>query len=347
MLHEAVHVESVQHYGVVTRLKMLAVVNVSETSKPQDGRFRWVSNEKELEIRFSASPFVYGEGITLRLLNRSASLLPFERMGLQEEQIADLRRLMHSPCGVIIAAGPSGCGKTTLCYNMLSEIASPQIKIMTIENPVEYTLPYVNHAQANPSIGYTKPAAIRSFLRQDPDVIFVSELSDLETAELAVQPGITGHLVITTLFAEYALGVIDRLIEIGIERFMVGATLTVAIAQRLVRKVCEECKKKAEVDPNDPAISFLGITTDDLKKHNVYRGKGCEKCRNTGYLGRIGVFEVLVIENEMSRMIGRGASADELLNVARANGFVTMCEDAKRKVLAGIITPEEAMRVLI
>ena len=345
VLHEAGRIDSVQRYGVITRIKMLADLSVAETDAPQDGRFNWTFNERTLDLRVSCIPFVFGEGIVIRILDKSGRFLKLEDVYLYEDDLRMLEHWIGQPTGMIVVAGPTGSGKTTLCYSMLLRLTHAQNKVVTVENPVEMQIPGVNHIQVR-SPGLTSPKAIRALLRHDPDIMYVGDVQDTETATLCAHAALTGHLVIVSLHASSAVEAIRRLVDIGTDPYLIGETLTGVTNQRLVRRPCAQCKEEAEVDFGAPAIKYLGITPDDLADHKILRGKGCDNCRNTGYRGRAAIYELLEMDRELGAKIADGATPIEILEAARAKGFRTMIEDAKRKVLDGLTTPEEAVRVL-
>lgn len=346
LLREAAHLDSPMRTGIIARIKMLADLNVADASIPQDGRFRWTSNEKNFDLRVSCIPYIYGEGIVLRILDTSSVLVGMDKLGFYPEQMQAIQKMVHRPNGQIIVAGPTGSGKTTTLYSMMMELVKPETKLMSVEDPVEYILPGVNQVHINVRAGLTFPVVMRSFLRHDPDVIMVGETRDLETGKIAIEAAVTGHLVMSQLHTNDAPGAITRLLDMGLEPFLVSATMVGIVAQRLARKVCANCGEEIEADANDAAIRFLGITDWDLKEHKIRRGKGCEACRFTGFKGRTGVYEILQTDSEIRALIGNGVSGSELAEAARARGFLDMRADAKRKVLDGIIPPEEALRIL-
>ena len=346
VLQDVERIDPVLRYSLIARVKMIAEMNVAEDKLPQHGRFRWEIGGKQFDIRASSAPLIYGESIVLRLLDRSVSPISIEKIGMSEEDLQKLERLVHQPCGMLFITGPTGSGKTTVLYSLVRALQRPELKILMVEDPVEYPLPGVNQLQVNRKIGLTFPTALRAFLRQDPDVIAVGECRDLETAELCAEAAITGHMVLSHLHTDDAVGAIQRLRDMGVKDFLIGAGLVGATAQRLVRKVCQNCKEEVGIDLDDPIIRSLGITAEDLRGRKVYRGRGCEACRSTGYKGRLAIFEVLEIDRELSKLIGSGATPSEILGAARQKGHRTLYDDGKQKVLEGITTPEEVFRVL-
>lgn len=347
VLHEVESVESAQRYGIVTRIKMLADMNAAEAMQPQNGRMKWMTDEKDYDLRVATLPFIYGEGMVIRILDQSSILIGLDKLGLYDDHIKILEMLMHQPNGLVIIAGPTGSGKTTTAYSMLGLVNTENSKLMTAENPVEYALRGASQSQVSARTGFTFAAAIRAMLRLDPDVVYISEVRDFETMALISEVALTGHLAITTMFPDDTAGVLQRLKDMGMEPFVTAASLIGAVAQRLARRVCDSCKEEVRVDMNDPKARALGITSEDLKGHKLYKGRGCESCRNTGYKGRVGIYEILTMDRDLAAMVGDGAPASEVIEAAKANGFVTMREDGKRKVLDGITTVDEVFRVLI
>ncbi|MEN6519644.1 MAG: GspE/PulE family protein [Armatimonadota bacterium] len=346
VMQEAARIEPVQRQGILARLKMMSDMSVEESRVSQDGRLLWKLDGKDYDLRASCIPYVYGEGVVLRILDATDVCIDLNKVGLSEEHLAVLDRIIHQPMGLFFTSGPSGSGKTTVLYSILMRSVSPATKVMTIENPVEYPLLGVNQTQVNKKLGYTFTTALRSFMRHDPDIIAVGEIPDLETARLAVETAITGHMVLSQLHTDDAVGVIQRLRDMGLDNFLISASLLGVESQRLVRKVCRKCARPVEADLNDPIIRFFGITQDDLAKSIIYKGQGCLNCRNTGYRGRTGIYEIMEIDRDMREIIGNGATLAEILGEARQKGFKTLRDDAKEKILAGITTPEEAFRVL-
>lgn len=344
VLHDVMSIDPAERMGVIMRIKMMADVDTSVVSAPQDGRMPWKFDGQDYDIRVAFCPFVYGEGIVMRILDKSVVLIGLEKIYLYPDHLQALKELVHQPTGMFINAGPTGSGKTTTLYSILMEINNPGTKIMTIEDPVEYILKGVNHSQIHKKAGYTFASAIRSFFRHDPDVIMVGEMRCFEDVGLAMEAAITGHLVLSTLHTNDAIGVIQRLRDMEVENYVISAALLGAMNQRLVRRVCSECKERVlEVTP---ALRALKITENDLKAHEVFKGKGCEMCLGTGYRGRAAIYELLVIDRHIREMIGEGVPAEEILNAALANGFMPIKEDARRKVLDGLTTAEESLRVL-
>lgn len=346
VMHEVARCDSAQRMGVLARVKMLSDMSVADTSVPQDGRMMWMFREKEYDLRASCIPYVYGEGIAIRILDKSSVLLGLEKLGFYPEQIQALEGMIRQPNGLVVASGPTGSGKTTTLYSLLMRLASPDKKMMSVEDPVEYLLTGVNQVHVNKRAGLTFETVMRAFFRHDPDVIMIGEVRSLETGMAGVEAALSGHMVLTQLHTNDAPSVVTRLTDMGVEPYLVAATLNGAISQRLARLVCRDCGEEIEADLDSPPLRFLGITAWDLKEHRLRRGRGCEKCRHTGYKGRTGIYEILKVDDELRALISSGATGPELAESARSRGFLDMRADAKRKVLDGITTPEEAFRVL-
>lgn len=325
--------------GIVTRLKIMSSLDIGERRLPQDGRIRIVVGSKEIDIRVSTLPTIFGEKVVMRLLDRETVLLGLEQLGFEPKELQIFQEALLKPYGMIIVTGPTGSGKTTTLYAGLSFINSPDINIITIEDPVEYAIPGINQVQVKPKIGLTFPAVLKTLLRQDPDVIMVGEIRDLETAQIAIQASLTGHLVISTLHTNDTISTINRLSYMGVESYLLADSLNLVLAQRLVRKICSSCK---EEDPE--AESFLkkqGISLD--KNVKLYRGKGCQDCNNTGYYGRIAVYEILNITKPIRKMIVEKETDDKIREFAEQQGMVTLREAAIKKAIAGITTIREAL----
>ena len=344
VMHEIGIVDAVERYGVITRLKMMAEMDVSETHIPQNGRMPWKIGKQDFDLRVSCTPYIFGEGLVVRILERAGNLMGLDSIWLYPDHLEALRALLHKPMGMIISAGPTGSGKTTTLYSMLLDIKGPWKKVVTIEDPVECHIEGINQSQVNSSEGYTFPAAVRSFMRQDPDIIMISELRDMETLQSCAQAALTGHMVLTAMHTNDSFSSIQRLVESGLEPYLVSATLLGVTAQRLVRRPCENCKEPGDIDY--PMAKAMGITQEELETHTIYRGKGCDHCRSTGYYGRAALHDVLTVDRDMAKLIADGAGRDEMIAAAKAKGFVSLMDDAKRKVLDGLTTPEEALRVL-
>ena len=326
--------------AVVSRLKIMANLDIAEKRLPQDGRIMVKVGGKEIDIRVSTLPVYFGERVVLRLLSKESILYSTRELGLLEDDYEIFDRLIHTPHGIILVTGPTGSGKTTTLYAALSEINREEVNIITVEDPVEYQLPGISQVPVKPDIGLTFATALRSILRQDPDVIMIGEIRDLETAEIAIQSALTGHLVFSTLHTNDSATSVTRLLEMGIERFLVASSLIGVIAQRLVRKVCPYCRE--EYVPLPEELRELGISET---VRLLWRGRGCENCMNTGYLGRTAIYEILVVTKDVRKAILEGRDADEIRATALKAGMRTLRLDGARKVRMGITTPEEVLRV--
>jgi general secretion pathway protein E len=330
--------------SIISRVKIMAGLNIAEKRLPQDGRIRIKIAGKDVDIRVSTIPTAFGESVVMRLLDKSAVLLDLNSLGLQGKQLEWMHDLISKSHGIILVTGPTGSGKTTTLYAALSKINSKDIKIITIEDPVEYQMAGINQVQVNPKIDLTFAAGLRAFLRQDPDVIMVGEIRDRETAEIAIQASLTGHLVISTLHTNDAPSTVTRLIDMGIEPFLVSSSIIGVIAQRLVRTVCHDCAKK--YTPTDEELGKIGLTVSDLKGRQLYRALGCPNCLETGYTGRLAIYEFMIMNDEVRAEIMKGSDASSIKKVAVATGMTTLMGDAANKVLQGLTTIEEILRVI-
>ena len=341
VLHDVLTVPSSTYQSVVSRIKVMSNLNVAEKRVPQDGRIRVKIGNKDLDIRVSVVPTVFGERVVLRLLDRTGSLLTLEELGLEKEDEKNVRSLAKKPYGIVLVTGPTGAGKSTTLYAMLLYVKDPKKNIITIEDPVEYQIKGISQIQVNPKVGLTFATGLRSVLRQDPDIIMVGEIRDSETADIAVHAALTGHLVLSTLHTNDAPSAVTRLADMGIEPFLIASSLEGVIAQRLVRRICGDCREPYE--PSDEELRELG-----LKSKNVtfYRGRGCDQCLGTGYRGRIAIFEVLLIDEDLKTLITRTQDANEIKRLARSKGYRTMVEDGIEKVLKGITTSSEVISVV-
>jgi len=327
--------------SLISRIKLMAGMDVAEKKLPQDGRIQLNIEGKDLDLRVSIVPYITGEAITMRILDRSAMLLlPLEKQGLSEQNLGMLRNWSKKRNGMIVAAGPTGCGKTTTLYTLLTELNREDVKITTVEDPVEYQIDGIDQQQINPRIGLTFAQALRSQLRQDPDITMVGEIRDLETAEMVVRASLTGHLIFTTLHTYDASGAVRRLLDIGIKPFLINSSLMGVLSQRLVRTICQNCKE--EYKPENWVIEL----TRAHKDMKFFRGKGCEKCNKTGYRGRTAIHELLEIDDNMKSLIAQDAGLEKLRKQAKESGMITLREDGIDKVKQGITTIEEVLRVV-
>ena len=330
------------HSSIVTRIKLISHLNISETRLPQDGRTTFKVGDKEIDLRVSTLPSIYGEAVVMRLLGLNEALPKLEELGFTPHNYNLLQKTIQKPYGVILVTGPTGSGKTTTLYALLNKTFSVRRTIITVEDPVEYKWELIRQVQVNPRTGLTFAKALRSILRQDPDVILVGEIRDEETAKIAIQAAQTGHLVLTTLHTNDAVSSITRLAELGIKPFLIGSSLIAISAQRLVRRICPYCKDSYKASEEEKA--YLKVPKDE--EIILYKGKGCKECKFRGYFGRTVIAEILLIDKELEDLIMKQASLIEIMDVALKKGFKTMFEDGKLKVLNGETTVEELKRVL-
>lgn len=349
------------HAGIIARVKILSNLKLDEHRLPQDGRFKISSAEYRVSFRVSVIPTYDGEKIVMRTLNEQTGIISLEQLGFQKKPLEKIKRNIEKPHGLILVTGPTGSGKTTTLYAVLNILNKPEVNITTIEDPIEYRMPGLNQSQVNPKIGYTFAGALRSFLRQDPDIIMVGEIRDKETAQIAIHAALTGHLVLSTLHTNDAPTTLPRLSEMGIPAFLVASTANVIVAQRLVRKICQDCIEsfnlskielaKLEKQINLPSILETlkneGITSGKQSKETLlfYRGKGCKKCDKSGYKGRIGLYEVMEVTPEIADLILKGEPAKNISAMAKDQGMITILEDGFIKAKKGITTIEEILRV--
>ncbi len=331
------------HAAVISRIKVMAGLNIAEKRVPQDGRIEIRVGDKNIDIRVSTLPTVYGERAVLRLLDKSSRLFELHELGIPENQLAQIRRLITFSHGIILVTGPTGSGKTTTLYAALSEINTPEKNVITIEDPVEYQIPGIGQVPVNRKVGLTFANGLRTIVRQDPDVILVGEIRDLETAEIAIQAALTGHLVFSTLHTNDAASAVTRLIDMGIEPFLITSSVLAIVAQRLVRTICPYCKQP--VGMNADLMKELGLADADLNRAALCEGKGCEKCLDTGYMGRLGVFEIMDISETIKQLILTTSDANALKRAAVTEGMRTLRQVGAEKVIRGISTPEEVLRV--
>lgn len=331
--------------AVISRIKIIASLNIAERRLPQDGAARLRVGRGDLDIRVAIMPTQHGEAAVIRILPKDRGLLVIDKLGFAPTDEAKLRRLLKLPHGMIVITGPTGSGKTTTLATILSVLNEPTRKILTIEDPVEYEIPGVNQSQVKPAIGLTFANALRSFVRQDPDVIMVGEVRDPETAHVAVHAALTGHLVLTTLHTETAAAAVPRLLDLGVEGYLLRSTLRAVIAQRLVRQLCDRCKSLIVLNGNDlaedPRLASLGFKAGET----IHQPRGCERCGGLGYRGRLGVFEILDLGNELRELIGENADGLKIDQAAIRAGMTTMLDDGIAKCRAGVTSPAEILRV--
>jgi type II secretion system protein E len=324
---------------VISRIKILSKMDIAESRKPQDGRMQLRMENKRLDVRVNSFPTIHGENIVMRLLDKSSVLLGLQDLGIAGKDFEELNKLIHLPYGIILVTGPTGSGKTTTLYSSLATINSMELNIITVEDPVEYELPLIRQTQVNPKAGLTFATGLRAILRQDPDVIMVGEIRDKETADIAVQASLTGHLVFSTLHTNDAPSALPRLIDMGVETFLLATSIYGILAQRLVRAICKDCKEPYQ--PTAELLKELGIK----EKAAFYKGKGCPACKGSGYAGRMGIYELLIMSEQLRKMVVARASTDEIRAEARKEGMRTLREDGLEKAKAGITTIEEVLRV--
>jgi general secretion pathway protein E len=328
---------------LVSRIKIMAKLNIAEKRLPQDGRIEIKIADRLVDIRVSIIPTAFGERVVLRLLDKTANILKLADLGMHDERIKLLNKLIKSPYGIILVTGPTGSGKTTTLYAALSTINRPEINIITIEDPIEYQMDGVGQIQVNPKIDLTFAAGLRSIVRQDPDVILIGEIRDRETAEIAIQSSLTGHLVFSTLHTNDAASAVTRLIDMGIEPFLVTSSIVAIIAQRLVRVLCPHCKE--EYVPDVESLANLGLDKAVLENNIFFRKKGCNMCMQTGFRGRSAIFEILTVDDEIKRLVLKTSDANQINELAIKQGMITLQKDGIDKVLKGITTTEEVLRV--
>ncbi len=329
--------------SLVSRIKVMSSMNIAEKRLPQDGRFEVRIGNQSIDVRVSTIPIQYGERLVMRLLNKSGSLFNLSELGLSPEKLDKIRQLISYSHGIILVTGPTGSGKTTTLYAVLSSLNSPDINIITIEDPVEYQLKGVNQIQVNPKIELTFARGLRSIVRQDPDVILIGEMRDLETAEIGVQSALTGHLVFSTLHTNDSASAITRLVDLGIEPFLISSSVIAVIAQRLLRVLCNECKQPYA--PDKATLERLGLTPEQAENSVFYRPVGCSSCFNSGYRGRVAIYEILELKQELQNLVLKTYDSHRIKNEAVRLGMTTLYQNGIEKVLSGVTTIEEVLRV--
>lgn len=350
VMHDIITIPRDIHDSLISRIKVMAHLRTDEHQVPQDGKLRYELNGEKVDVRVSIVPTTKGENVVMRLLSEKSKQYTLEELGLSKKDYTKLYKAIKKPWGMILSTGPTGSGKTTMLYAILKILNKSEVHIATIEDPVEYNIDEITQIQVNPKTKLTFGEGLKSIVRQDPDIIMVGEIRDRETADIAVNSAMTGHLVLSTLHTNDASTTLPRILDIGIEPFLIASTVNIAIGQRLVRKICMKCIQSYETSmedlkekmPADLAKKIMG----DKKKIMTYEGKGCDLCNHTGYNGRTGVFEILEIDNDIRKLIMSNADADEVKAKAIENGMTTMFDDAVEKVLNGIITVEELLRVI-
>ncbi len=329
--------------SILSRIKIMAGMDIAEKRQPQDGRIKISIDQRELDIRVSSLPAIHGESLVMRLLDKSSFLIGLEDLGFLQDNRKDFERLIKTPNGMILVTGPTGSGKTTTLYAVLTHINQIERKVITIEDPVEYQLDGINQVQVKPQIGLTFAGGLRSMLRQAPDIIMVGEIRDFETASIAIQAALTGHLILSTLHTNDAASSVTRLIDMGIKPYLVASTLLSVLAQRLVRTICPSCRESYKLSEDEKGLLFSDKKVEE--NFEIYKGRGCEACDNTGYKGRIGIFELLVITDRVRELIFEQASSDLILEAAKKMGMKSLREDGFEKVRLGLTTLQEVIRV--
>ncbi|MCF8025636.1 MAG: type II secretion system ATPase GspE [Desulfobacteraceae bacterium] len=329
--------------SLVSRIKVMARMDIAEKRLPQDGRFEVKIGNQNIDIRVSSIPIQHGERVVMRLLNKSGALFELSELGLGAQKLEQIKGLITYSHGIILVTGPTGSGKTTTLYAVLSSLNSPNINIITIEDPVEYQLKGVNQIQVNPKIELTFARGLRSIVRQDPDVILIGEMRDLETSEIGVQSALTGHLVFSTLHTNDSASAITRLVDLGIEPFLISSSVIAVIAQRLVRVLCRDCKEP--YTPDDATMERFGLNPENSEKPVIYRATGCSKCFQSGYRGRVGIYEILELKSSLQNLILKTYDSHRIRNEAVRLGMTTLYQDGIDKVLSGVTTVEEVLRV--
>ncbi|MCD6246780.1 Flp pilus assembly complex ATPase component TadA [candidate division WOR-3 bacterium] len=342
ILHEVDKPPKRLHKAVVQRIKILSNMNITEKRRPQDGRIRLKYKGRPIDFRVSVVPTMFGEKVAIRILDREAISFDLGALGFNDEMKKVIRRNIHKPHGIILVTGPTGSGKTTTLYAMLDEINDVGINITTAEDPIEYTIEGINQLQVRESIGLTFASALRAYLRQDPNVIMVGEIRDKETAEIAIRASLTGHLVLSTMHTNGAAATVTRIVNMGIEPFLVASTLNLVISQRLIRKICKNCKYEVEVDPN--VLKAASIDPDSLKGIKFYKGRGCKVCMNTGYKGMVGIFEILQVTSKVREAILERKSTDELQEIAIKEGMLSLRQAAVEKLKEGVTDIENVIK---
>jgi len=335
------------HSEIISRIKILAGLRTDEHQAAQDGRFRYLLENKDpVDIRISIAPTYWGENVVLRLLTDTSEQYTLDNLGFSQRNKEKILAALRRPFGMILATGPTGSGKTTTLYAMIKKLNSKEVSIITIEDPIEYAVEGVEQVQVNPRTGLTFANGLRSFLRQDPNIIMVGEIRDIETAGLAVNTALTGHLLLSTIHTNDASTTLPRLLDMKVDAYLVASTVNIAIGQRLVRKICSKCKTKKKISKAENK-SLAEVLPLEIKWRKTFHyGKGCEACNNTGYAGRLGIHEVLAIDNDIREAILRKASASEIKKIATRNGMETMLQDGFEKAKAGLTTIEEVIRML-
>lgn len=346
ILYDVMHPPLKMRDALISRLKIMSKLDISEKRLPQDGRIKIKvkidSRSRELDFRVSTLPTLFGEKVVLRLLDKDKLMLDMTKLGFEQDSLDIFKRNIAKPYGMVLVTGPTGSGKTNTLYSALQSLNTPQTNIMTAEDPVEFNLHGINQVQMKEQIGLNFAAALRAFLRQDPNIVLVGEIRDFETAEIAIKAALTGHMVLSTLHTNDAPATISRLVNMGIEPFLVATSINIIQAQRLIRRICSECKELLEIP--DDLLMEIGFPEDEVSEVEIFKGKGCQRCEDTGYKGRVGLFEVMEITDELRELILIGASAIDLRKKAIELGMVTLRESGLHKIRAGVTTIEEVIK---
>jgi len=345
VLYEMVPPPKHLSFAITTRIKVMASLDIAERRLPQDGRIELTVGGHPVDLRVSVLPTLFGESVVMRVLDRGVVSLDLTKVGMDDVTLRKFREIMVRPNGIVLVTGPTGSGKTTTLYSALSELNSPDDKLITTEDPIEYDIDGIVQVPIDQELGNTFAACLRAILRQDPDRILVGEIRDVETAEIAVQASLTGHMVFSTLHTNDAPSTVTRLRDMGVPPFLITATVEAILAQRLVRRICSDCKE--EVTPGSDVMADLELTSDEIADKKFYRGRGCEKCNHSGYKGRLGLFELLIMNDELRDMVMRNASTEDLRTAARKAGMVTLREAGLAGVFEGQTTAEEVIRETI
>lgn len=345
VLHEVESPPRRLQAAIISRVKIMAKLDIAERRLPQDGRIKLRILDKEIDFRVSTLPTLFGESLVMRILDRETLILDLEKLGFSEDILSDYIGLVSQPYGMILVTGPTGSGKTSTLYTTLAKINSPENKIITLEEPVEYQLSGVNQIQVNPKIGMTFANGLRAIVRQDPDIILVGEIRDRETAEIAIQSALTGHLLFSTLHTNDAAGAVTRLLDMGVENFLLSSTLLGVLAQRLVRVICPHCRES--VSPEEKNLKSMGVELDEVSGVDFCAGRGCEECRYTGFKGRTAIFEYLPVNEYIRSEITKKSSTERIKDAALKNGMTTLRQDGWLKVRQGITTISEVLRVTL
>ncbi len=341
VLHETESVPKKLQAAIISRIKIMAKLNIAERRLPQDGRIRLKVGEMEVDLRVSTIPILHGESVVMRILQKEGIVIDLNTLGFPPATLTTFNQLIRKPNGIILVTGPTGSGKTTTLYGALDKINSPDRKIITVEDPIEYQLKGINQIQVKPQIGLNFANTLRHIVRQDPDIIMIGEVRDLETAEIAIQSALTGHVVFSTLHTNDAPSSITRLLDMGVENFLLSSTVRGILAQRLIRIICPSCKEIDTSSADKEELSKLGFGTDVP----LYKGRGCEMCAQTGYYGRAGIFELLTVDEDIRKLILKDSDSNQIRNAARQNGMKTLLEDGAEKIKAGMTTLSEVLRV--